>query len=300
MQTRHWVFTVNNWTVDNERQLEALGPSVSYLVYGYETAESGTPHLQGYLVFQRIKRFREAKTFLPTGAHLEAKRGSPKEAADYCKKGGLFKEFGELPASPGRPRVFEEFKDWVVSTAADKGRAPTEREIANSFPVMFLRYGRKMRELAMHLSPTPLIEGGILYPWQENLKEVLLADCTDDRSILFFVDAEGGKGKSFFQRWMLSKHPSDVQVLSVGKRDDVAHAIDESKRIFLFNVPRGGMEFFPYNCIEMLKDRVIFSPKYNSRTKVLQEVPHVVIFCNEDPDLTRMTPDRYLIENLDE
>ena len=296
MQTRHWCFTVNNWTADNERLLEALGPSVTYLVYGYETAPTtGTTHLQGYVVFHRVKRMREAKSFLPEGTHLEAKRGTPEQAAEYCKKSGLFKEYGSLPSAPGRPKVFDEYKEWCMQTAESKGRIPTDREIASTFPSMFLRYGWKMRELAQHVCPRPLIEGGFLRPWQRTLADTLLLPCDDDRTILFYVDEVGGMGKSFFQRWMLSKHPDQVQILSAGKRDDVAHAIDPLKRIFLFNIPRHGMEYFPYQVVEMIKDRVIFSPKYNSCTKVISEIPHVVIFCNEMPDIGRMTEDRFAI-----
>ena len=119
-----------------------------------------------------------------------------------------------------------------------------------------------------------------------------------DRAILFYVDSEGGKGKTWFQRYMLTKFPDDVQILSIGKRDDVAHALDPRKRIFLFNVPRGGMEFFNYTTVEQLKDRMVFSPKYDSRTKIWKTKVHVVVFCNEEPDLIKMTNDRYVIVNL--
>jgi hypothetical protein len=87
-------------------------------------------------------------------------------------------------------------------------------------------------------------------------------------------------------------------LLAPGKRDDLAHAIDVSKSVFLFNVPRGSMEFLQYGVLEQLKDRVIFSPKYESTTKVILQKTHVVVFCNEEPDLTKMSADRYVIRNL--
>ena len=142
-----------------------------------------------------------------------------------------------------------------------------------------------------------MIEENPLNEWQEFLKNRLLCEA-DDRSVEFYVDAEGGKGKSFFCRWMLSKYPEYVQVLSGGKRDDLAHAIDTSKRIFLFNLPRGGIEFIQYTILEQLKDRVIFSPKYCSSTKILNYFCHVVVFCNEQPDMDKMSADRYKINNI--
>lgn len=93
----------------------------------------------------------------------------------------------------------------------------------------------------------------------------------------------------------MTKHSDKTQVLSIGKRDDIAHVIDVSKSVFFFNVPRGGMEFFQYTILEQLKDRMVFSPKYNSKMKFLHKTPHVLVFCNEEPDLTKMSEDRYHI-----
>nr|AUF34970.1 putative replication-associated protein [uncultured virus] len=92
---------------------------------------------------------------------------------------------------------------------------------------------------------------------------------------------------------MLTQFPDKVQILSGGKRDDIAHAIDPSKQIFLFNVPRGGMEYLQYTILEQIKDRMVFSPKYNSQTKILRNRAHVVVFSNEMPDIEKMTHDRY-------
>jgi hypothetical protein len=74
--------------------------------------------------------------------------------------------------------------------------------------------------------------------------------------------------------------------------------VDESKRIFLFNIPRGQMEYLQYSVMEQLKDRMVFSPKYQSSTKLLRFVPHVVVFCNEAPDMEKMTADRYILKEL--
>ena len=113
-------------------------------------------------------------------------------------------------------------------------------------------------------------------PWQRELCEEL-EDDPDDRTIIFYSDPEGAQSKSWFTRWYHDKY-GDTQLLRVGKRDDLAHAIDPSKRVFFFDVPRGQLEYFQYNILEQLKDKFVFSPKYNSRNKVLEKVPHVVVF----------------------
>lgn len=298
MQTRHWTFTLNNWTSQHDDALRDLGTRVTYLVYGYEGREGeATPHLQGYIIFPRVKRFREALAQLPDGCHIEAKRGTSLQAADYCKKEGVYHEVGERPLPSGSGGQFAVFVEWIVQYQDDNGHPPNDREIAQQYPALFVRYGRRLRELAEHHAPRPVLEGGELRDWQRRLVDELLLE-PDDRTIKFIVDPEGGKGKSWLQRYLLSLHPDRVQVMSVGKRDDLAHAVDESKDIFLFNIPRNGMEFFNYTTIEQIKDRMVFSPKYDSRMKVLRRTPHVVVFSNEHPDGGAMTPDRYLIEEL--
>jgi len=101
-------------------------------------------------------------------------------------------------------------------------------------------------------------------------------------------------------RWALSKFPSKVQVLKIGKRDDLAYAIDETKRVFLFDVPREQMQYLQYSILEMLKDRMIFSPKYESGMKILPVSVQVIVFSNEQPNEEALTHDRYEIINVTE
>lgn len=298
---KHWCFTVNNWTAANDELLKALGTTdgTSYLVYGYEEGENHTPHLQGYIAFARRKRFNQVKDVLPAGAHIEAKKGSPKQAADYCKKDGIYQEFGELPAAPaGGSACFDNFKEWVLQEYNATGRLPSERQIAAEAGWLYVRYGRKLLDYAKAICPQPVICDKPLRGWQTTLFEALANPCSDDRSILFYVDPTGGKGKSYFQRWMQGFYPDRVQVMGVGKRDDLAHSVEEHKDIFLFNCPRGQAEFLNYAILEMIKDRIVFSPKYESHTKILQKLPHVVVFMNEHPDGSKMTHDRYIIEEI--
>lgn len=133
-------------------------------------------------------------------------------------------------------------------------------------------------------------------PWQAALEGELNGEA-DDRTVIFYVDPEGNNGKSWFQAWYLTKYPERTQVLSAGKRDDVAHSVDKTKTVFFFNIPRGGMEYMQYTILEQLKDRMVFSPKYNSTMKYLSHVPHVVVFCNEDPNMEKMSADRYIVRN---
>ena len=84
----------------------------------------------------------------------------------------------------------------------------------------------------------------------------------------------------------------------MGKRDDLAYAIDITKRIFFFDIPRKSMEFIQYGVLEQLKDQMIFSAKYESVNKVIPHKVHVIVFSNEQPDREAMSQDRYYVTNL--
>jgi len=293
-RAKRWCFTINNYTDEHENALASL--ACVYLVYGKERAPTTqTPHLQGFVVFTSAKSRRQLVAEIG-GGHWTPANGTSAQASDYCKKDGAFLERGELPINQGRRKDLERIVDWVDEFIADNGRAPTDREIALEQPVAVLRK-IDIASLARLRAPPPNIREGDPRPWQAALEEELSADA-DDRSVIFYVDSEGGKGKTWFQQWLLTKHPGTVQILGVGKRDDMCFAIDPDKLIFLVNVPRGGMEFLQYTVLEQLKDRMVFSTKYKSVMKVLPKNPHVVVFSNEDPDMEKMSVDRYDVRPL--
>uniref|UniRef100_UPI004047E79C hypothetical protein n=1 Tax=Shewanella sp. TaxID=50422 RepID=UPI004047E79C len=80
---RDWVFTINNPSEKDWDKVWAF--SYKYLVFQVEVGESGTPHIQGFVQMQELIRITGLKK-LHKRAHWEKRRGTPDEAADYCKK----------------------------------------------------------------------------------------------------------------------------------------------------------------------------------------------------------------------
>lgn len=77
-------------------------------------------------------------------AHLEARKGSPKQASEYCKKEGDFVEKGELPRQGTR-------SDLVEATKMALDPTIPLHEIAESEPTVYVRYHRGLEKLRSSL-----------------------------------------------------------------------------------------------------------------------------------------------------
>lgn len=302
MQSTRWCFTLNNPTAE-ECEFIRNGASTAqsqfrYLIFGRETGDSGTPHLQGFAIFNNAKRLRAVKLLLSPRVHAERARGTSAQARDYCKKDGDYEEHGDFPAQAGQRNDLEAIIQWADDFEREHGRPAESPDVAVHQPVAFIRYPRFTRAL-QYRAQRQLFETTTedqLRAWQRELGEKL-KEPADDRKIMFYIDINGGTGKTFFCRWLISQQ-EDVQVLSAGRQQDLAHAVLLSTKIFLINVPRSGMEFLSYRFIEGLKDRLVWSPKYNSTMKKLRSKVHVVVFSNEAPNMAAMSADRYVIKHL--
>lgn len=129
------MFTLNNPTIEPNQD------ECTYLVYGREVGENGTPHLQGFSIFKKTKRLSGCKKWLP-GAHFELAKGTNDEASDYCKKDGDFTEIGDLPAdtSEAKKRQWEQVVQWA-----------REGTIETNDPEVYVKYNRFCeRERAKH------------------------------------------------------------------------------------------------------------------------------------------------------
>jgi len=120
-QASRWCFTLNNYTDAEVQSFQALGAhsQVSYLVFGKEVGEQGTPHLQGYVVFSRAWRFSRLRKLAPR-AHFVAAKGTSVENRTYCSKEGDVQEFGQCPMdSKGLSKNNEElWKGYIVAARA--------------------------------------------------------------------------------------------------------------------------------------------------------------------------------------
>lgn len=112
---RNVCFTLNNYDEEDVERMEKW-ENPSYLIFGKEVGKNGTPHLQGYAEFKNSVKFVTLKNFMPA-IHWESRRGTAKQAADYCKKDGLFFEKGEI-SKQGERNDLEEIKEKIDNGAS--------------------------------------------------------------------------------------------------------------------------------------------------------------------------------------
>lgn len=135
------VFT--EWTEEEHPE------SIRFLCYQKEKCPTTERiHYQGYVEVKKAYRLKALQTLLgdPT-MHVEPRRGTPQEAAAYCRKeasrvqGTTFVEFGELGGHQGKRSDLAEVADMVMGGSAVS-------TIARDNPTTFIRYGRGIRDLA--------------------------------------------------------------------------------------------------------------------------------------------------------
>lgn len=83
--SKYWVWTLNNYSEEEKKAIDACSEKeirtqqgISYICYGEEIGENGTPHLQGYVEFLKRIRLSGCRKLLPR-AHFERRRGSAQQ-----------------------------------------------------------------------------------------------------------------------------------------------------------------------------------------------------------------------------
>lgn len=293
VRSKRWLFTINNPTEAEKVLAAQFCIEAKYGILCRETGEQGTSHIHFFCILHSEIAITTLKTQFPR-AHIDKFSGKSINGRDYCKKDGDFDEYGEFPDKQGKRSDWEHYRDWLI----EHDRVPTERDVALEWPSLYGRCRTNcLRMLSLLRPAAPPSRDGDLRDWQLELKNEL-EDDPDDRNIRFMVDYCGGKGKSWFCLHMIGARFEEVQYLSIAKRDDLAHMIDTQKKIFLIDVPRDQMQFLAYPILEQLKNGIVSSPKYESGMKVMAGPCHVVVFCNENPDYTKLSADRIKIKQL--
>lgn len=150
---RRYCFTLNNYspeehtTVRNSFSDAGRGLyHIKYAIFGLETGDSGTPHLQGFISLEKPQSLQSVKA-IPglERAHFEACRGGISDNINYCSKDGNFEEFGNRPIQGSRTDLIR------VAELVQKGN--TVKTIAEECPIEFIKYSKGIEKLCMLRQP---------------------------------------------------------------------------------------------------------------------------------------------------
>lgn len=225
MRSKYFVYTLNNYTEDELERLRNLGcdDGVLYHVHGRERGENDTPHLQGYIEFEKRLRLNQVKSILGDRLHLEARRGTPQQARDYCIKDGDYWEKGSISTvSQGSRTDLQGAADAILS-------GKRTREVAEAFPTTFIKYSRGLLALRRQCSKPRTWKPHVSVYWgapgtgktrrvHDNEPEVYAHpggpwfDGYDGQEAVLFDDFTGSCFKIQYLLKLIDRYPMDVPI----------------------------------------------------------------------------------------
>lgn len=310
--TKKKVFKARNVmvTINGTHDLPEIDMTkVKYYIFGRELAPTtGMKHLQGYVEFKGQQRLTAIKAAVGGVAHIEKRRGTQEEAVEYCKKDGDWVEGGCLKKN-GRPksiRLQDRHADLQeLQEMIDEGKS--DREICYEEPALWdghKKYVADYREFKqqeeheneMKTWATDIELNAYQQDWDARLK------VQNDRKITWVNDAIGGKGKSVYSKWLITTQ--NAIRFTNAKTADISYAYNGEEYV-IFDLSRTVDGRVNYGVIEDLKNGMLFSGKYKSRSKVYPRGPKIIIMANFAPDFSAFSADRWdyveypLIQGLD-
>ncbi len=148
--------------------------------------------------------------------------------------------------------------------------------------------------------PKELMTLDTLRPWQEAVYLLAKAE-SDDRTINWYWEEKGNVGKSSFARWMVIKHNAFYICGSASDMKCGLASVSEKNfgwfpEVVILDIPRG-CNGCSYKGLEQLKNGIFYSTKYESGMVVFNP-PHIIVFANTEPDLERMSADRWNVVEI--
>lgn len=234
---------MNNYGEEDIEKISSNSSIKSY-IFQEEVGENGTPHLQGYVEFNKKIR---PKSLFNEKIHWEKCRNI-EASIEYCQK-----------------------------SETRSGKVFTN--------ILMKRVDTRLEKLK-------------LSPWQQELYDYLMNE-PDDRTIVWVVDKVGGKGKSLFAKYMAWKH-NDVLAATMNKSADILTLVEEHYKTYLLDLPRSyDVHYCPFNALEQIKNGFVTEGKLKKTARMLNFAPpHIVVFSNDDPEMTKISHDRWKIIRL--
>jgi hypothetical protein len=169
---------------------------------------------------------------------------------------------------------------------------------------VYARHAKVIKEIVRDLQQDDKLdelaagfESAILKHWQNELN-IYLKERPSERRVIWFTDVIGNTGKTWMSRYLLATLRENCIRLENSKSDNIKYAYN-GERVVIFDYSRSQADHVNYEVIESVKNGIMFSGKYESCSKTF-DIPHVVIFANFEPDLTKLSADRWDVRHFTE
>ncbi len=301
-RTRHCVFTQNNWTADELRNLQSnLLSKASYYIFSEEVGRvKKTPHLQGYFQLTKqasistIRKWWKKK--IGRCCYVAAAFASSEDNIKYCTKIetsiGTVYEGGIKRHERGRRTDIIEYKNAIKDGMNDVS-------LLEEHTSCYFKYGRgrdEARRAYDRESDKKLLidemAGIELRQWQRKYVKLLLEQ--NDRQILWIWDNDGNIGKSTMSDWL--EVNEDAKSYTNMEKRDFATALG-TQNIVIFDLERSDEHKFDYSILKCLKDGKLAISKYESRMRRFTK-KRVMVLANWPPNEHALSQDMWIIREI--
>jgi len=332
---KRFVFTLPNYTEADILHLQNLPKDVlRFLICAKEVCpHTQTPHLQGYLELFKDSGFAgihklihhdwnpETGRFVDFNCRfwVQAARHKRETNLIYCCKGEQSHAEYDLQGTAG-PHYGLNADSFTICNDKKKGIDKHEKALADlqAAPADLPTFIAKNPEIAFKSYSN--IEKIAASMQAQEIKNNLIAEFSDivlrdwqaglvaevsqplktldpkNRLIIWYYDRIGASGKTIIANYLACVH--GAALYSGASNADILHAY-KGENIALFDFTRTKEGYVNYSIIEQIKSNVLFSPKYESKTKYRPGGVYVVCFANFLPDRSKLSADRWDIRYLD-
>lgn len=140
-----------------------------------------------------------------------------------------------------------------------------------------------------------------VYEWEKIVLDEITKE-PDDRTINWIWSEFGGIGKTSFCKYLVVKHDA---IIFGGKACDIRNGVrvyyennKHTPQLIIVNIPRSfDPMYISYEGFENIKDMLFYSGKFEGGM-ICGNCPHLYVFANHQPDISKMSEDRWKIRRI--
>lgn len=270
-----------------------------------------SPQLESSSKEKKIDNFRSKKYVLTIHNYNDAIIGRLKMLCKKCKEYIFGREICPTTQTP-HLQVYLKFKNDVWRDSIKKDLEWDGFIVgAKGKPWQNFKYCSKDKDFETNMSytvkPTPLPVKVIseLRLFQKDIENILLKPVNEKKLIVIY-DQIGQLGKTDLLKYLVNKYKFPFSY--GGKCADVINLIFNNREYYectenaiaAFNFGREtDMDKISYKAFEQISDGMISNTKFETGCFIMN-CPHVLIMCNNLPNLKKVTSNRWIIYTINE